>query len=220
MTGLPLRAGQEVGQPTTQAECAAWFRDLPKTATVRIAGQGSRESGVPNPGSQTNANSLVATHQLSTLGMHEIHRLEPGDLTCSVGPGLPVHALIEALEAEKLALPCETGDASGTVGGLFAADPWANFSTSRRAPRSLLLGIEAVLPEGKAFKAGASVVKSVAGFDLAKLFVGSRGTLFAATTLHLRLAAHRTRSFRSSNKASTGTAPSPALSRCVSCGDH
>ncbi|MHC4897312.1 MAG: hypothetical protein ACYTGW_09420, partial [Planctomycetota bacterium] len=37
------------------------------------------------------------------------------------------------------------------------------------------------------FKAGARVVKSVAGFDLQKLFVGSQGRLFAVTRLHLKL---------------------------------
>src|SRR5690606_22010467 len=34
---------------------------------------------------------------------------------------------------------------------------------------------------------GARVVKNVAGFDVPKLFVGSRGRLFAATELHLKL---------------------------------
>jgi hypothetical protein len=43
------------------------------------------------------------------------------------------------------------------------------------------------LAEGMAFKSGAKVVKNVAGYDLQKLFVGSRGQLFIATLLHLKL---------------------------------
>ncbi|MEE2887819.1 MAG: hypothetical protein VX951_10355, partial [Planctomycetota bacterium] len=58
---------------------------------------------------------------------------------------------------------------------------------AQHEPRSLLLGLSAVLTDGTRFKSGARVVKSVAGFDLQKLFVGSRGRLFAATALHLKL---------------------------------
>ena len=50
-----------------------------------------------------------------------------------------------------------------------------------------MLGIEGVLAEGLEFRSGARVVKSVAGFDVHRLFVGSHGLLYAATLLHLKL---------------------------------
>jgi glycolate oxidase FAD binding subunit len=92
--------------------------------------------------------------------------------------------LDEALAQKRLELPCPGG---GTLGGLFASDPIGAASPGARGPRSLLLGIEAVLADGTPFRAGSRVVKSVAGFDVHKLFVGSRGRLFVGTRLHLRL---------------------------------
>jgi len=116
--------------------------------------------------------------------MASIARLEPGDLTCSVEPGLPRETLDAALAEHDLWLPCA---GTGTVGGVFASDQHAPMAPGAFSPRSLLLGIEGVLAEGLPFKSGARVVKSVAGFDLQKLFVGSLGRLFAVTMLHLKL---------------------------------
>jgi FAD/FMN-containing dehydrogenase len=70
---------------------------------------------------------------------------------------------------------------------MFAADSVGSLAPSAQSPRSLLLGLEGMLPEGLPFRCGARVVKSVAGFDLHKLFVGSRGLLFTATLMHLKL---------------------------------
>jgi FAD/FMN-containing dehydrogenase len=131
---------------------------------------------------------------LSLRGLDRIHRLEPDDLTCSVEPGLPCAELRAALAAQGLELPLPGGGpigggpiGGGTVGGHFALDPVTDANTGAPTARTTLLGVEAVLADGTAFKAGSRVVKSVAGFDVHKLFVGSRGLLFAATLLHLKL---------------------------------
>lgn len=143
---------------------------------VRLCGTGSRQHGLPPPPPDTVA--------LSLRRLSAIERFEPDDLTCSVQAGLPRRELDAALLPHRLELACA---GQGSLGGLFAADPIGALTAGGPAPRSLLLGMDAVLASGQAFKSGARVVKSVAGFDLHKLFVGSRGLLFAATTLHLRL---------------------------------
>jgi FAD/FMN-containing dehydrogenase len=125
---------------------------------------------------------------LSLRGLDRIRRLEPDDLTCSVEPGLPCAELRAALAEAGLELPlADGGTGGGTVGGHFALDPVTAANTGAPTARTTLLGVEAVLADGTAFKAGSRVVKSVAGFDVHKLFVGSRGLLFAATLLHLKL---------------------------------
>jgi len=45
------------------------------------------------------------------------------------------------------------------------------------AVRDLILGITVALPDGSVARAGGRVIKNVAGYDLAKLFCGSYGTL-------------------------------------------
>lgn len=76
---------------------------------------------------------------------------------------------------------------TGSVGGMLALDLVGPLTAGGPSPRTHLLGMEAVLADGTLFKSGARVVKSVAGFDVHKLLLGSRGRLFAATLLHLKL---------------------------------
>lgn len=142
----------------------------------RIVGTGTEQGRLPAPPAET---VLLSLRQLNS-----IERMETEDLTCSVQPGVLRAELDTELDQRDLCLPCAGG---GTVGGLFAADPIGSLAPSGHSPRSLLLGLEGILPEGLCFRSGAKVVKSVAGFDLQKLFTGSRGRLFAATLLHLKL---------------------------------
>ena len=53
--------------------------------------------------------------------------------------------------------------------------------------RDLILGVTVVLPDGLRAHSGGKVVKNVAGYDLGKLFCGSRGRLGAVERLALRL---------------------------------
>ena len=143
---------------------------------VRLLGGGSRQDRLPAP--------RVPPVLVSLGGLRAIRRLEPDDLTCSVEPGLPRAELDAALAEVGLCLPCDGG---GTLGGAFAAGDDAPRAPGAFSTRALLLGLEGMLADGTEFRAGARVVKSVAGFDLQKLFTGSRGALFAVTLLHLKL---------------------------------
>lgn len=144
---------------------------------VRLAGIGSQQLSVPAP-------SAPRPRLVSLAPMDRILRLEADDLTCTVEAGVRRQALDQALAEQRLQLPCA---GKGSIGGVFAADLHGPLGTGMYSPRSLLLGFEGLLAEGLSFKAGARVVKSVAGFDLQKLFVGSQGRLFAVTRLHLKL---------------------------------
>jgi glycolate oxidase FAD binding subunit len=53
--------------------------------------------------------------------------------------------------------------------------------------RDLVIGITVVLPGGTRASSGGKVVKNVAGYDLGKLFCGSRGRLGSVERLALRL---------------------------------
>lgn len=154
-------------------DVAAWLRSRPGKA--RIVGGGSKAATLADPG---------GANELSMAAFAGIERLDPGDQTCTVESGVPRHVLDEALHEHGLELPC-LGD--GTIGGLFAADLLGPAAAGSPGPRNLLLGMDALLADGTAFKTGARVVKSVAGFDVHKLFVGSNGRLFVAKRLHLRL---------------------------------
>ena len=166
--------------PTSSREASALLRELhAKQRRVRIQGLGTRAHFVaPLP---------EGAAALSLRSLSTIERLEKDDLTCSVQPGVRCSDLRAALDEAALELDCLDSADEGTIGGLYASDPLPCANPHAASPRSTLLGIEGALACGSEFRSGARVVKSVAGFDVHRLLVGSRGRLFAATLLHLKL---------------------------------
>jgi FAD/FMN-containing dehydrogenase len=156
-------------------ELAALLRGTHAHA-VRLCGAASSLTRLPPPKDPV---CLV-----STARMDKIVRLEPDDLTCSVEPGVTRAQLDAALAPHGLVLPCP---GHGTLGGLLARGEHQPLSPSGLSARHVVLGLEGVLCDGTPFKTGARVVKSVAGYDVHRAFVGSRGRLFAATLFHLKL---------------------------------
>jgi FAD/FMN-containing dehydrogenase len=167
-------ASSSIATPRSCAE----LQDLLRASrgSVRLVGSGTRQHHLP----AAPADSL----HVRLTGLATIERLDGPDQTCSVDCGVLRTDLDAALQPLGLELPCP---GEGTLGGLFAADPLGAAAPGGQSPRTLLLGAEAVLADGTFFRSGARVVKSVAGFDVHKLAVGSEGRLFALTRLHLRL---------------------------------
>ncbi|HKX18210.1 MAG TPA: FAD-binding oxidoreductase [bacterium] len=100
----------------------------------------------------------------------------PADYVVAVRAGTPFRELQQALAANGQWLPLDPpGADTATIGGLVAA----NRNGPRRllwgSIRDLVIGIRVALPTGEVIKAGGKVVKNVAGYDLAKLFIGSFG---------------------------------------------
>jgi glycolate oxidase FAD binding subunit len=124
--------------------------------------------------------------RLSTAGLDRVLEHEPGDLTAIVEAGIRLSALQEQLAAhgQRLALD-PPGDP--TIGACLAGD----LSGPRRhrygAMRDLVIGVTLVLPGGLVASSGGKVVKNVAGYDLGKLFSGSRGRLGLIARVALRL---------------------------------
>ncbi|MGE0143493.1 MAG: FAD-binding oxidoreductase [Planctomycetota bacterium] len=152
----------------------------PDDPPLRVHGEGRSVERLPLPDRDYD---VVAMSE-----QRRILRLAADDLTCSVEAGVRCIDLAAALAEKRLVLPMSIEHA--TIGSAFAdGDSVCDTAgpLGLASPRNLLLGCEGVLGEGKRFKSGARVVKSVAGFDVHKLLVGSRGSLFAATVLHLKL---------------------------------
>ena len=111
---------------------------------------------------------------------------EPGDLTAIVEAGIRLSELQAALapHGQMLALD-PPGDP--TIGACLAGD----LSGPRRhrygAMRDLVIGVTVVLADGTIASSGGKVVKNVAGYDLGKLFSGSRGRLGLIARVALRL---------------------------------
>jgi len=116
----------------------------------------------------------------------EILEHEPGDLTCIVESGLRLSGLQAALaqHSQRFSLDppgdptleeCLLENLSGPLSHRFGT------------MRDLVIGVTVVLPDGTRASSGGKVVKNVAGYDLGKLFCGSRGRLGSVERIALRL---------------------------------
>jgi glycolate oxidase FAD binding subunit len=113
---------------------------------------------------------------------------EPRDLTVSVEAGHGFQALADLLGENRQMLPLDPPLAeAATVGGVVAA----NCSGPRRrlygSARDMVIGMSFVTLEGNQVRSGGMVVKNVAGLDMAKLLIGSFGTLAAIATVNFKV---------------------------------
>ncbi len=116
---------------------------------------------------------VVSLRRMSRVVEHE-----PGDLTATAEAGITFDALERALGARGQWLPLDPpAPAEATLGGALAANSAGPRRQGYGTARDLVIGIRVVAADGQVVRAGGKVVKNVAGYDLAKLYIGSHGTL-------------------------------------------
>jgi glycolate oxidase FAD binding subunit len=136
---------------------------------VAFAGGGSK-LGLGNPPERVDL--LVSTERLDQVLEHAA-----GDLVVRVQAGVRLADLRQRLAPAGQWLALDPPEPRATVGGVVAADASGPRRLRYRTVRDLIIGITVVLADGTVARAGGKVVKNVAGYDLAKLFCGSLGTL-------------------------------------------
>ncbi|MHA2053118.1 MAG: FAD-binding oxidoreductase [Candidatus Hodarchaeales archaeon] len=103
------------------------------------------------------------------------------------GAGTTLSKLTEEADKADLLFPHEiTSQNSATIGGAIATNSFGYRSGRYRSIRNLILGIEAVLPEGDIIRTK-PLFKTSLGYDFASFLVGSEGTLGIVTEVTLRL---------------------------------
>jgi glycolate oxidase FAD binding subunit len=167
--------------PATVDDLASALRDAnSKRQTITLAGHNTKRlmGGPIEPSDVT----------ISTTRLNRVLQYEPRDLTISVEAGLPYRDLSQTLVANRQMVPLDPGFADEcTIGGVIAA----NISGPRRrlygTARDMVIGMKFVTIEGKVVQTGGMVVKNVAGLDMAKMMIGSFGTLAAIAVINFRL---------------------------------
>jgi glycolate oxidase FAD binding subunit len=113
-----------------------------------------------------------------------------GDFTAILEAGV---SLVEAqakfaAAGQMLAIdpPLGEGDAA-TIGGVMATNDAGPLRHRYGTMRDLVVGVTVVLSDGTIAQSGGKVIKNVAGYDLAKLFTGSYGTLGLIVRVAVRL---------------------------------
>jgi glycolate oxidase FAD binding subunit len=127
--------------------------------------------------------AVIRTGGLSRLVAHA-----PGDQVVTVEAGMTLAALQAALapQGQWLALDAPFPERA-TVGGIVAGNAFGPRRARFGGPRDLVLGVTLVRADGTEARGGGRVVKNVAGFDVPRLLVGSRGSLALITTITFRV---------------------------------
>jgi len=125
---------------------------------------------------------------LSTRRLNRVIDYSPHDLVLTVGAGITLQAVQDLLREHQQYLPWNPAlPEQATVGGIVASNRAGSWRYRFGTPRDRMLAVRAVTPDGIAFKSGAKVVKSVAGYDLHRLLCGSWGTLAVITEITLKV---------------------------------
>ena len=122
---------------------------------------------------------------ISTRHLNQIFDHDAGNATVEAGAGISLSELNAAVEGARQFVPLD--DDGGTLGGAVACNAFGASKLKWGAPRDLVVGLHAMLSDGRHVKGGAKVVKNVAGYDLPKLFVGSFGALGLVSRVTIRL---------------------------------
>ena len=154
--------------------------------------------------------------ELSTVGLERVVEHNAGDLTAQLEAGVPLaRAQATFAEAGQM-LALDPPDGGATLGGIVASGDSGPLRARYGGVRDLVLGMTVALSDGTVARTGGKVIKNVAGYDLAKLFAGSFGTLGAILEVAVRL-----HPLPPATATSTGrTADPEALARTASALAH
>ncbi|HET9257965.1 MAG TPA: FAD-binding oxidoreductase, partial [Pseudonocardiaceae bacterium] len=170
-----------VARPASTEEVSAVLRAAASLGLRVVArGSGTRLSwGLPPAALEL----IVDTSRMNAMLAHAA-----GDLVLTAQAGLRMTDLRDALAPHRQRLALDGRDVlRGTIGGVIATGASGPLRYQYGSPRDLVIGITVVLADGTIARSGGAVVKNVAGYDLAKLYTGSLGTLGVITEAVFRL---------------------------------
>lgn len=125
---------------------------------------------------------------LSLERMNRIIEIDEDDLLAVVEPGVVTGDLQREVESRGLFYPPDpASNQFCTLGGNVAECAGGLRAVKYGVTKDYVLGLEVVLPTGEIIQTGGRTLKSVAGYDLSRLIVGSEGTLGIVTKIILKL---------------------------------
>lgn len=167
--------------PRTTDEVSACLRAAQEAGLAVVTrGAGTGLAG----GANAPAGSVV----LSTRRLDRILELDAAERVAVVQPGVVTADLRAAAAGVGLFYPPDPGSvATCTIGGNVATNAGGMCCVKYGVTGDYVLGLEAVLADGRVVRTGRRTVKGVAGYDLTSLLVGSEGTLGVITEITVRL---------------------------------
>lgn len=180
-----------LGRIGTPPVAIARPRDAGQVAALLRAAQAERLPVIPRGGNTGLVRGAITTapHLLLCLSrMGAIRALDAvGDMIV-VEAGCTLAVAQAAAAAAGRKLPFGMGsEGSATIGGMLSTNAGGHAALAHGVARDLVLGLEAVLPDGTLLGGPRMLRKDNTGIDVARLLVGAEGTLGVITAATLRL---------------------------------
>jgi len=167
-------------EPRDGEALATALRTLDSAGTPAVVTGGRSRLGLGNLARE-------AQVELSCSGLAGIDELDAADGVVCVSAGTPLVDIAQAVRGHGWQIPLDPPGATTTLGGTLAAAASGPRRLGFGPARDCVLGLDTVLASGERARCGGRVVKNVTGYDLAKLYVGSLGTLCVIERAWLRL---------------------------------
>jgi glycolate oxidase len=171
--------------------CAVWPETSQHVSEVLVLANVEKIPVIPR-GAGTGLSGMAIPAKggivLDLSHMNAILKISIEDRLAVVQPGVVYADLEKALLPHGFFFPPDP--ASGTVatlGGNVATNAGGLKGAKYGTTRDYVLGLQVVLPDGRIMRTGSKAMKSVSGYDLTRLFVGSEGTLGVVTELTLKI---------------------------------
>jgi glycolate oxidase len=143
---------------------------------VRGGGTGLCGGAIP-----TKRGIIISTEKLRRI------EIDANNFCAVCGAGVTLEELIKYSESHGLSFPPHPGSESATIGGMISTNAGGVRAMKYGVMRNYVLGVTAVLPNGKIIRLGGKTIKNNAGYNLMHLLIGSEGTLAIITEATIKL---------------------------------
>ena len=180
---------------TSRPFCGVWPRTAehvseilklanPRSKDPKFVSQRRRYGGTGWMFDSSQGRSIV----LDLNRMNQIKKISESKNHITVEPGVVYASLEKALARYGFLFPPDppSGKVS-TPGRMTRHQHRRRKGAKYGTTRDYVLGLQVVLPDGRIMRTGSKTMKSVSGYDLTKIFVGSEGTLGVITEITLKI---------------------------------
>lgn len=181
----------DASEHTHRPACGVWAQTTEQvSAVLKLAGT-SAIPVIPR-GAGTGLSGMAVPVRggivLDLSRMNQILRISIEDRLAIVQPGVIYSDLEKTLLPYGFFFPPDPASGKvSTLGGNVATNAGGVKGAKYGTTRDYVLALEVVLPDGRIMRSGSRAMKSVSGYDLTRLFVGSEGTLGVVTDITLKI---------------------------------